>query len=350
MVPYIVYKGKNLMTNHIQGGPQGTVYSMSDSGWMETANFREWFTKVFLQATADMRKTGPVVLFFDGHKSHDSIALIELARDNNVILYILPPHTTHLLQPLDVGVFGPFKHAWSQVLKQYKLETLAAKVDRQTFPSLLQKIWDQVLLPEHLIGGFRGTGLHPLSREAIPDAKLKVSAPFEDSPEAASSSQETTTTSATSKDTSATSKDTPVTTRVAKFFGELFQEKKANNTRLGKRGRVEPRHYGEALTEDEVYERLKREEEAKKRKKAEKGKAKTRKKNSGRGKKNYTDEDENTCQGCGGHYDSDDEDTQMTWIGCDKRGCWRWYHYGCGGQLDMPDPKLKWFCPSCTQE
>lgn len=26
---------------------------------------------------------------------------------------------------------------------------------------------------------------------------------------------------------------------------------------------------------------------------------------------------------------------------------WRWYHYWCGGDLDMPDPKLNWICPSC---
>ncbi len=239
LVPYIVYKGKNLMTNHTQGGPPGTRYSMSDSGWMETANFREWFTKVFLPATADMRKTGPAILFFDGHKSHDSLTLIEMARDNNIILYVFPPHTTHLLQPLDVGVFGPFKTAWSQVLKGYKLETLAAKVDRQTFPSLITKIWDKVLLPEHLVGGFRGTGIHPLSQEAIPDSKLKISAPFEQETSQEDAPQQTTppTTLGTTSLTSATTKETPVTIRIAKYFGELFAEKqKANNTRLGKQG------------------------------------------------------------------------------------------------------------------
>ena len=38
-------------------------------------------------------------------------------------------HTTHLLQPLDVGVFGPLKHVWSKILKEFKMETMAAKVD-----------------------------------------------------------------------------------------------------------------------------------------------------------------------------------------------------------------------------
>lgn len=88
------YKGKNLMTNHTQGGPPGTRYSMSNSGWMETANFQEWFTKVFVPATADMAKTGPVILFYDGHASHESLSLIELAREHNITLFVFPPHTT----------------------------------------------------------------------------------------------------------------------------------------------------------------------------------------------------------------------------------------------------------------
>ena len=230
-------------------------YSMSNSGWMETANFQEWFSKVFIPATSDMTKTGPVVLFFDGHKSHESLELIDLARDHNISLYLLPPHTTHLLQPLDVGVFGTLKSVWSQVLKNFKLESMAAKVDRLIFPTLLRRMWERVLLPEHLIGGFRGTGIHPFNREAISASKLKPSSALVPQSEVVS-----------------TTSDTPVTTKVLQFFGNLFEEK--NNAReiLGKRGRTLPRHYGEALTQDEVAERIREEQEMKKRKKEEKKK------------------------------------------------------------------------------
>ena len=33
--------------------------------------------------------------------------------DNNIVLLILPSHTSHLTQPLDVGIFGPLKSAMS---------------------------------------------------------------------------------------------------------------------------------------------------------------------------------------------------------------------------------------------
>lgn len=40
--------------------------------------------------------------------------MAELAAANNCILYQLPPHTTHYLQPLDVDFFGPIQTRWAQ--------------------------------------------------------------------------------------------------------------------------------------------------------------------------------------------------------------------------------------------
>ena len=51
----------------------------------------------------------PVILIQHGHALHVSISLIEVARANDVHILCLPAHTTHLLQPLDVGVFKSFK-------------------------------------------------------------------------------------------------------------------------------------------------------------------------------------------------------------------------------------------------
>lgn len=139
------------MGNYTQGGPPGTCYSMSDSWWMESANFHEWFYKLFFPAVEEMLRTGPVVLFLDGHQSHSSLPLVEEARAKGIILFVFPPHTTHLLQPLDVGVFGPLKQVWSEVLKAFKLESKGAKVDKAAFPSLVSRMWDHVLQPHHLI-------------------------------------------------------------------------------------------------------------------------------------------------------------------------------------------------------
>ena len=107
--PFVVHKGKHLYSTWTNGGPAGARYSVSESGWMEKENFLSWFEKLFLPSVKACLDSGPVVLIFDGHHSHISINLLELARARNVHLVCLPAHTSHILQPLDVGVFGPMK-------------------------------------------------------------------------------------------------------------------------------------------------------------------------------------------------------------------------------------------------
>ena len=46
------------------------------------------------------------ILILDGHYSH-VIEFMDYCETNQIALYCLPPHSTHILQPLDVGLFLP---------------------------------------------------------------------------------------------------------------------------------------------------------------------------------------------------------------------------------------------------
>ena len=61
-----------------------------------------------------------------------------------VHLVCLPPHTTHLLQPLDVGVYGPVKKTWKTIIKQHNLETQAERIVKEDFPGR-QGMWEKPL-------------------------------------------------------------------------------------------------------------------------------------------------------------------------------------------------------------
>ena len=137
--PFVLYKGKHLYTAWMKNGPEGTKFGVSDSGWMEE-NFHSWFSSMFIPKVIPLLSTGPVVLFLDGHHSHLSIELLLLAREKKVHIICLPPNTTHVLQPLDVGVYAPVKQAWRAVLREYKLNTRASNVDKEVFPKLLSQL------------------------------------------------------------------------------------------------------------------------------------------------------------------------------------------------------------------
>lgn len=120
-----------------------------------------------------------MALFFDGHHSHISVSVIQHCQDNNVHLMLLPSNTTHVLQPLDVGVYGPLKQAWKKILADYKLATRASNIGKEEFPSLLYQLWDRSFKPQHLQGGFKETGLFPFKYSAIPSWKLAPAMPFQ---------------------------------------------------------------------------------------------------------------------------------------------------------------------------
>ena len=59
------------------------------------------------------------MLLIDGHASHITTAAMEYCVNHKVILLCLLAHTTHLLQPLDVGIFAPLATAYKNLVHDY---------------------------------------------------------------------------------------------------------------------------------------------------------------------------------------------------------------------------------------
>ena len=73
------------------------------------------------------------MLILNGHASHLSTAAIEFSLASNINLLYLPPHTTHILQPLDVSLFTPLASAYKKNI--YSITRLGASyvVDKVDF-------------------------------------------------------------------------------------------------------------------------------------------------------------------------------------------------------------------------
>ena len=109
--PMMVYPRKKRVPDNVREGcVPNTLFVHSDTGWINADLFLEWF-KFFIN---NIPPTRPVLLIQDGHSSHVSIELVELARKNDIYLLCLPSHTSHILQPLDVGCFKSFKANFSK--------------------------------------------------------------------------------------------------------------------------------------------------------------------------------------------------------------------------------------------
>ena len=116
-------------------GPDDAVYAKSESGWVDSELFLSWMKKVFLEHVVVQR---PVILFVDGHSSHLTLELIDLARSNGIILFCLPPHTTHALQPLDVAVFKSLKDSFFKTLRAFCFTKKNFVVSKRDFAAVVK--------------------------------------------------------------------------------------------------------------------------------------------------------------------------------------------------------------------
>ena len=102
----------------------------------------------------------------DGHSTHVSVGLIEWAKEHRIILYILPAHTSHLLQPLNVGCYGPLQRVYNnECHKQMRLTS--SVITRHNVGELASRAYTKALSPENLQTAFQKTGIYPLKAAAI---------------------------------------------------------------------------------------------------------------------------------------------------------------------------------------
>lgn len=88
--PFIVYKSKYLHSTWCSGGPKGTTYASSLSGWMEKSQFGNWMV-TFIERKKQYHGDRKVILFLDGHASHLAFEVASLCLENNVGIIMHEP-------------------------------------------------------------------------------------------------------------------------------------------------------------------------------------------------------------------------------------------------------------------
>lgn len=164
-----MYKSKQMWRKWIEGGPPLARYNHSTSGWFDASFFEDWFTSVIIPWARKL--SGPKIVLGDKLASHLNPDVVSLCEKYDIRLVLLPTHSTHLTQPLDVCVYAPLKRVWRNILTKYKMEYPSeASLNKCRFPRLLSELLDKLTEKEHnIISAFETTGIYPMN----PDKVLK---------------------------------------------------------------------------------------------------------------------------------------------------------------------------------
>ncbi|KAK2708535.1 hypothetical protein QYM36_014217 [Artemia franciscana] len=87
----------------------------------------------------------------------------QICRRNNVTILKLPPHTSHMLQPLDKAAFNGMKVSYDQNLVKWQRDHPGDILSKKDFVCLLSKVWETYLTPSMIEKSFKSNGIFDLS-------------------------------------------------------------------------------------------------------------------------------------------------------------------------------------------
>lgn len=178
--PYVIFKGQNLMSNWLpKPMPKGWMFAANASGWTNNYHGMKWIehfesaTQKQLQSPDDYR-----LLLCDGHDSHVSADFVSFCIHNRIDLLLLPPHSSHLLQPLDVGVFSPLKHTISKQISRF-VRSGISRIQKVEWVERFIVAREEGITKQNILAGWRGAGLFPenMHRILVQLADYEKSAP-----------------------------------------------------------------------------------------------------------------------------------------------------------------------------
>lgn len=179
--------GKKHQSQWYSAIPKEYRISMSDNGWTNDDLGFEWLQEMFEKHTASQTAGQYRLLLLDGHCSHATASFDHFCTARKIIPLYMPPHSSHLLQPLDISCFAPLKHYYGQKVREMAQNGIHA-IDKRGFLSFYTSVHDNAFSKTNISSGFTAAGLVPFKPERVlakPHIKMKTHTP----PSSSSSNQ-----------------------------------------------------------------------------------------------------------------------------------------------------------------
>jgi hypothetical protein len=139
--PLIIFKcGSNLSEWYTDSNlPPDWSITYLLNGWMSDELGLQWLEKIFEPNTRPITAGTHRLLILDGHSSHLTPAFDQACKRNNIIACCMPPHSSHLLQPLDVGVFSVLKRLYGAAVEN-QMRLGIHHIDKVAFLKMLYSV------------------------------------------------------------------------------------------------------------------------------------------------------------------------------------------------------------------
>lgn len=166
--PMIILAAKQHQASWYQNLCPDWTIGVSETGWTNDQLGKNWL-EAFNKHTKARTAGAYRLLILDGHGSHATAEFDHFCNENKIICLYLPPHSSHLLQPLDVACFGPLKHAYGQQIQNF-MKLGINHIDKDDFLEAYQTVRPGVFTTPNINASFAGAGLIPYNPGRVLDS------------------------------------------------------------------------------------------------------------------------------------------------------------------------------------
>lgn len=163
--PMVILHGKQHQAAWFKHLHDDTLVGLSDSGYTN-----DILTLAWLEHFDELSKKQQVgafrLLLLDNYGSHCTKEFIDYCDNNNIIPFALPAHSTHILQPLDVVVFQPYKH-WHAEAVDLAARAGCTDYNRVEYLADFERFRLQAITPSTIQSAFKKTGLYPFNPQKV---------------------------------------------------------------------------------------------------------------------------------------------------------------------------------------
>lgn len=164
--PCIIFKGKVFIEAWFDNLPDDWRFEVSPNGWTSDEIGLRWLQKLFIPSTIARTKGKYRLLILDGHGSHLTPKFDEICTQNDIIPICMPAHSSHLLQPLDIGCFAVLKRSYGRLVET-KMRLGINHIDKLDFLEAYPYARTEAFKPETIKNSFSAAGLVPYDPDRV---------------------------------------------------------------------------------------------------------------------------------------------------------------------------------------
>jgi len=164
--PCVIFKGKVFIEGWFDNLPNDWRFEVSPNGWTSDEIGIRWLEKLFIPSTSSRLKGRYRLLILDGHGSHLTPKFDEICAKNDIIPICMPAHSSHLLQPLDIGCFATLKRSYGRMVET-QMRNGVNHIEKYDFLIAYPDARTEAFKSETIKNSFGSAGLVPFEPDRV---------------------------------------------------------------------------------------------------------------------------------------------------------------------------------------